>query len=372
MKHLFLALALVFTSSTAPRQQPTDFSRLVARLSEPGGFFDSDNLVSNETSYQHVMPALRTLGVRGGAYLGVGPEQNFTYLAEIKPEVALLIDIRRDNMLLHLLFKAMFETSENRMQYLCLLYGRPQPPDLGKWTDRPLDEILLYLDVTPGDSAVHRANHTRLMDRVTGYGVPLTDQDRATLQRFHAEFAVMGLELRYTSLNRPSRPGYPSQRDLYLATDFDGRPAGYLTTEERWRTVRELEQRDRVIPVVGDVSGPTAMTAIAAYLTQRKLKVSAFYLSNVEQYLFRNGVFPQFVANVRALPVGPGSVMIRSSFGRGWRYDGGAMPMPLPGHLSVQVMQTIPAFLQLTANAAAVGYGQLLSEHVIDLRARPQ
>lgn len=372
MKQLLLALALVFTGSSAPRQQSTEFSRLVTRLSEPGGFFDSDNLVSNETSYQHVMPALRTVGVRGGAYLGVGPEQNFTYIAEIRPEVALLVDIRRDNMLLHLLFKAMFETSLNRMQYLCLLYGRPEPPDLGKWTDRTLDEIMLYLDVTPGDSAVHRANHERLMQRVTGYGVPLTEQDRATLRRFHAEFAVMGLELRYTSLNRPSRPGYPSERDLYLATDLDGKPSGYLTTEERWRTIRELQVQNRMIPVVGDLSGPTAMTAIAAYLTERKLKVSAFYLSNVEQYLFRNGVFPQFVANVRALPAAPNGVMIRSSFGRGWRFDGGTLPMPLPGHLSAQVMQTIPAFLQITANPEAVGYWQLLSENVVDLRAKPQ
>ena len=372
MRQLLLALVLAFTSSAALPPQATDFSRLVARLSEGGGFFDSDNLVSNETSYLHVIPSFKALGVRGGAYVGVGPEQSFSYIAEIHPEIALLIDIRRDNLLLHLLFKAMFETAANRMEFLCLLYGRPAPPDLGRWNDRALDEILFYLDVTPGDSAVHAAKHAMLMDRVTTFGVPVTDLDRFTLARFHQEFAAAGLALRYTSLGRPSRPGYPSQRDLYLATDLLGRASGYLTSEERWRTVRDLERQNRVVPVVGDLSGQVAMKAIAVYLQEIGLTVSALYASNVEMYLFRQGSFPRFVENVRALPTGPTSVIIRSSFGRGWRNDGGNAPMPVPGHLSAQVMQTIPIFLQLTANPNFVGYWQLLTEGVIDLRVNPQ
>src|SRR4029453_14967345 len=104
-----LVLAFQVLSFSPVMAQETGFSRLVARLSEPGGFFDSDNLVSNETSYLHVLGAFDSLGVRGGAYIGVGPEQNFSYIARVKPEIALIIDIRRDNMLLHLLFKAMFE-----------------------------------------------------------------------------------------------------------------------------------------------------------------------------------------------------------------------------------------------------------------------
>ena len=109
MRSLLVALQLlVLAAPRAEARQETEFGRLIARLSEAGGFFDSDNLVSNETSYLHVIPAFKQLKIQGGAYLGVGPEQSFSYLAEIKPEVALLIDIRRDNMLLHLLFRAMF------------------------------------------------------------------------------------------------------------------------------------------------------------------------------------------------------------------------------------------------------------------------
>ncbi len=372
---LIVLQVLYFTSSQAPVRQTTPFAGLVARLSEPGGFFDSDNLVSNETSYLHVVPALHALRVRGGAYLGVGPEQNFSYLAEIRPDLALLIDIRRDNMLLHLLFKAMFETAENRIQYLCLLYGRPAPPNPSQWNTRSLEEILLYLEFTPGDSALHAANHAALMERVTGYGVPLTAVDRQTLERFHAEFATAGLNLRYTSLGRPSRPDYPSQRDLYSATDLDGQQVSYLSSEERFRIVRDLERQDRIVPVVGDLSGPIAMRAIAAYLKETGHTVTAMYVSNVEMYLFRQGTFGRYAENVRALPSTPGSVIVRSSFGRGWWRgpEPSPVPRPLPGQLSVQLMQTFGSFLDLTARGDSVGYWELLINSAVDLHpaARP-
>src|SRR5262245_14575437 len=89
-------LAAIFVGAT-PRRVALDardhkpFGALVARLSEPGGHFDSDNLISNETSYQHVIGKLRELGVRGGVYVGVGPDQNFTYMAKIRPRAAIMI-----------------------------------------------------------------------------------------------------------------------------------------------------------------------------------------------------------------------------------------------------------------------------------------
>ena len=367
---LIVLQVLFFTSSAAPVRQTTPFAGLVARLSEPGGFFDSDNLVSNETSYLHVVPAFRAMGVKGGAYLGVGPEQNFSYLAEIRPDIALLIDIRRDNMLLHLLFKAMFETAENRVQYLCLLYGRRVPPNPSQWNNRPLEEILLYLEFTPGDSALHAATHVTLMERVTRYGVPLSELDRRTLWRFHDEFAAAGLNLRYTSLGRPSRPGYPSQRDLYTATDLDGQQASYLSSEDRFRMVRDLERQNRIVPVVGDLAGPIAMKAIAEYLKETGRTISAFYVSNVEMYLFRQGSFPRYAENVRALPSTPGSIIVRSWFGRGWRgTEPGPIPQPQPGHLSVQLMQTFASFLDLTAHPDSLGYWDILINSAVDLPA---
>lgn len=365
---VFQLLAVVAPAAAA--RQDTEFGRLVARLSENGGFFDSDNLVSNETSYLHVIPALKALKVQGGAYLGVGPEQNFSYLAEIKPDIAILIDIRRDNMLLHLLFRAMFTAARNRLDYLCLLYGRPAPRELDRWNNRPLDQILAYLDRTPGDSALHDLNHTGLMGQVEQYGVPLTPLDRQTLRRFHNEFFAAGLELRYTSLGRGARPGYPSERQLYLSTDLDGHQVSYLSTEKRFRVVRDLERNGRIVPVVGDLSGPAAMRAIGAYLREIRRDVTAMYVSNVEMYLFRQGNFGRYAENVRSLPAGAGGVIMRSYFGRGgMMMNGEEWPRPLPGHLSAQILQPFQAFLTATARGDSLSYRDILVSGVVDLHA---
>jgi hypothetical protein len=148
----------------------------------------------------------------------------------------------------------------------------------------------------------------------------------------------------------------------------------YLSSEGRFRVVRDLERQNRVIPVVGDLSGPVAMKAIAGYLKETGRTVTAFYVSNVEMYLFRQGNFPRYAENVRALPSTPASVIIRSSFGRGWRgADPGPVPQPLPGHLSVQLMQTFASFLDLTAHPDSLGYWDILINSAVDLHpaARP-
>src|SRR6267142_1215264 len=114
-----------------PQQQPraaTDvqvsieqFGKYIDEWSEPEGYFDSDNFISNETSYLHVIEDLHSRVRPGGIYLGVGPDQNFSYIVHTRPTLAIITDIRRQNMLEHLLFKALFGMSSNRAEYLTLL-----------------------------------------------------------------------------------------------------------------------------------------------------------------------------------------------------------------------------------------------------------
>src|SRR5262249_28372814 len=89
-----------------------------------GGYFQSDNFLSNESGYQSVIPALLKTVKPGGVYIGVGPEQNFTYIGALQPKIAFIIDIRRQNMLEHLFYKALMETSANRSEFLSRLFGR--------------------------------------------------------------------------------------------------------------------------------------------------------------------------------------------------------------------------------------------------------
>src|ERR687891_250314 len=98
-----LAVFAVWLASpvrTALPERLTDeqFWAIVTESSEPGGSFRSDNLLSNELQMQHVIPELIKTAPPGRAYLGVGPEQNFTYISVLKPSIAFIVDIRRGNL----------------------------------------------------------------------------------------------------------------------------------------------------------------------------------------------------------------------------------------------------------------------------------
>ena len=144
-----------------PTPAPSPFAQLVEKLSEPSGYFDTDNLISNEKSYLHVMPHLEQRDITGGIYIGVGPDQNFSYIARIRPTVAFIVDIRRDNLLLHLLFKALFATARNRMEYLSLLTGRPVPDGVESWRDAGIDRIVAYIDSTRPSATLALDRHRR-------------------------------------------------------------------------------------------------------------------------------------------------------------------------------------------------------------------
>ena len=137
-------LCIGIVHALAP-QQPPHFASEIARLSEPEGSFDTDNLISNEREYLSVIASLVAGNVSGGTYVGVGPDQNFSYIARIRPKRAYIIDIRRDNLLLHLLFKALFALSTTRVEYLSYLTGRVPPADAAMWTEKSIDQIVGYV-----------------------------------------------------------------------------------------------------------------------------------------------------------------------------------------------------------------------------------
>ncbi len=382
MKRLLLASLCVLSGCTDGRgadsaiarshivvqdvEPDSSFARLIERLSEPGGYFDTDNLISNETSYLHVVGALEELDVRGGAYIGVGPDQNFSYIAAVRPEIAFIVDIRRDNLLQHLMFKALFALARNRLEYLCLLHGRLLPDDVAEWDERTIDEIVDYIDRTAADSGVAVAALEAVATRAAGFGYPLSESDLETIRRFHGMFVREGLGLRFQSYGRRPRPYYPTYRQLLLELDLNGRKASYLANEEAFQFVKSLQERDLVIPAVGDFAGGHALRAVGEYLRERGTRVSAFYTSNVEQYVMRDGAFYRYAQNLAQLPRTDNSVIIRSYFGRNFGY---VHPQAVPGYYSVQLLQTIENLLSYQSAAGDLSYLELVNLGAIDLQA---
>lgn len=306
-----LCAAVLFPTQA---QSPGSFAHRIASLSEPGGYFDTDNLISNEGSYVAVLPELAQRKVRGGAYIGVGPDQNFTYIAATRPSIAFIVDIRRDNLLLHLLFKAIFELAPTRLGYLELVFGRTPSPETAGWKSASVERILSHVESRHPSDAEIASVRTKVDAVVARLGVSLSDDDRRTIDRFHRRFVQAGTGLRFQSLGRAPRPYYPTYRDLLVARDSSGR-GSFLATEDDYQFVKQLHRRDLIVPVVGDVSGAKALRAIGQLLEERNERLMALYISNVEFYLFRDDRFQRYLENLGRIPHHANAVIIRSVFG---------------------------------------------------------
>jgi hypothetical protein len=336
-------LLLLLPGSGVDARRPTlpariddaTFWRLFTEYSEPGGTFRSENLVSNERAFPAVLPKVAERASRSSAYIGVGPEQNFSYLAALKPRVAFIVDIRRQNAVLHLLYKAIFELSPTRAEFLSRLFSRPRARHLGPGAS-PRELMEAFAIGTPSADAF-AANLEEIRTLLTvRHGWPIGEADLAGVKYVYEAFFESGPDIRYSMRSfRRGRP-FPNFAELMTATDDRGGFGSFLADEARYRAVRDLQVRNLVIPVVGDFAGERALAAVGGYLREHGLVVTAFYASNVEQYLFRGDGWETFARNLSALPINGRSVLVRSvfsGFGQGWPGGSSTVPGPGPGGL---------------------------------------
>ena len=309
-----VAFAVVANAGAAQptRLSDAEFWKLVTDISEPGGYFRiTDNFTSNEREVGQLFSMLRSSGVAGGVYMGVGPEQNFTYIASIRPKMAFVVDIRRQAVMQHLMSKAMFELSKDRADFIALLFSRARPGGLDSTTaiDRIWDA---FWNVAP-DTATATRNLTRVVDHLTkAHHFTFTEQEMGQLKSVMQAFVSYGPSI--------STRGAPGGRGNFgggfadmtgYSPDSTGRAQSFLSSEENFRTVKSLQEKNLVVPVSGDFGGPKAIRAIGTWLKEQGGVVSAFYVSNVEQYLFQDEKGRAFYENVATLPVDARSVFVR-------------------------------------------------------------
>jgi len=328
-------------SSSAARAAETDahrFADLVDGLSESDTYFFSDNLVTNETSYLQIADDLPSKVDSTGVYVGVGPEQNFSYIALTRPSAAYIVDIRRGNMLLHLLYRAAFEEAASRAHFVALLLGRAH--DLAKTTDAnaKIEEVLASGTAGDASEATYAAAHRALVARIQGYGVKLGDQDWEGIEKMHRTFFEKGLGLRFELKENNGRL-YPTLREILATKSPSGAVGGYLATEDAFRFLQGLERSGHVVPIVGNFAGDKALPQLASYLKSEGRTVGTFYVSNVEQYLLDPPIWSKWVGNVRALPKTDKSLFIRAYLDQGKKH-----PRQMKGHRTATVMSRMIDF----------------------------
>ena len=319
------------TEALPQRLDDRTFWALVTEFSEPSGTFRSDNLVSNETVFQHVIPALRERIVPASAYVGVGPDQNFTYIAALKPKIAFIVDIRRQNMMLHLMYKAIVELSPTREEFLSRLFSRPVPARSS--ASASPDALLAAFQAEEPDPVAFERNRAEIYAHLQRtHGFHLSRQDLAGIDYVFRAFYSAGPDLRYSFGRGSGWQPFPTYRDLMVADDGKGVQRSYLANEELYGVLRDMHERNLIVPLVGDFAGPKALRSVARYLDLHHATVSVFYTSNVEQYLFPGRVvnvadaWQRFYDNVGALPITSNSTFIRAFFNN----QGRIMRIPSP------------------------------------------
>jgi hypothetical protein len=299
------------SDSLPSRLTDREFWQLFSDLSEPDGAFRSDNLISNEVKFQAVIPALMRAVQPGGAYLGVGPEQNFTYIAALRPKIAFIVDVRRGNADLHFMYKALFELSADRAEFVARLFSRGRPPNLSA-RSTAADLFAAFAGPEPNERVLTENLAAVRHQLVTVHNLPLSSDDLERIESIYRAFFLMGPKIQYSPYGSFGSTLQPTYAQLMVARDDFGEARAFLASEAAYAAVRDLERRNAIVPVVGDFAGPKALRAVGQYLRGRHALVSAFYLSNVEEYLQQNGVWNAFCQNVASLPIDDATRFIRS------------------------------------------------------------
>src|SRR5215475_9307599 len=291
-----------------------EFWRITQDFSERAGTFQSDNLLSNERWFQHVVPPLVQRAQQNRVYVGVGPEQNFTYIVALKPKMAFIVDIRRGNFDFHLIYKALFELSADRAEFVSRLFSRPRPEGLS--AKSTVEEIFTaFANVQSTDTLYSRNMRAIVNDLTRVHQFQLSSADILRMQHIYNAIYAYGPSIQYSTTTNAGRriTREPKYAELMKAADQGGFEHSFLATEDAFEWMKRFESENRLVPVMGDFAGPKALRSVGQYLTERDATVSAFSLSNVEEYLKQDGKEPAFCANASTLPVDDSSTFIRSS-----------------------------------------------------------
>jgi hypothetical protein len=317
---VFLALTPGFflAADTLPSQlSDSAYWKMISDFSEPDNSSSqfAEWLTGNESGYQYPLPALTKAVAPGGVYLGVGPEQNFTYIAAVRPKIAFLIDFRREILLEHLMYKAIFETSADRADFVGKLFSRKRPAELT--ADSSVNSIFAAYGSIRADSDLEEAHLKEILSRLkTVHQFPLSDQDAARIRGIHLAFFRYGLQIANEG------PGY---QGMMTSTDADGRNWSFLASKENYERVRTLQEKNLIVPLVGDFSGPKTLRMVGEYVRDHGAIVNVFYVSNVENYLrselapglARSSTWQAWTRNAASLPIDDSSQFIRWLLGAG-------------------------------------------------------
>lgn len=209
----------------------------------------------NELSPHLWYPAVQR---RGGAFLGVGTDLNYTLAAWARAELVVVMDFDQSIVDLHRCYLGLLENCETPLHFL------------SAWSH------------ARRDASVDLLRQRWSSDERRG---EIVRAFRTAQPMVSDRLARMRGNLRAQSL-----PSFPDDASDYAH-------------------VRSLARNDRIVVVRGDYDGTATVLALASALTNAALPLGVVYLSNVEQYL---DYTPNFRRNFLALDTHRDAVVVRT------------------------------------------------------------
>lgn len=311
-----MAACVAKNSQAGLIQEIHEFVGLLKDLSlKPTGPESVDNLMTNEDSIASVMDQAASEVPQGTVYLGVGPDQNFSLIAATKPHMALIIDYRKKNQLLHFFHLALIHLSNDRTTYLEKFWARDsQPqPELTLKTPDPSDSQLSSFVKSPFKPDMLKTLQNDVITFLSAWEM-LTTDDFDNIRRIQARLAGPGPKARFLALKM-----YPEIQSLIQAKTRSGKPGHWLASDDHYQTVRNLVTRYQLLPIVGDwaekpgTNVKSTFRQLSAWLISKRLQVGCIYISDVEFFLMRGSHFSKYIANLSRLPLHHEARVVRTS-----------------------------------------------------------
>jgi hypothetical protein len=209
-----------------------------------------------------------------------------------------------------LMYKALFEMSPNRAEFLSRLFSRPL-----RSTPSPeasVDQVFNSLSPGNGSPQLLAQNVQAIKENLQKtHGYTFNGKDLQTIDYIASLFTRYGPDAHLTTYGT-------TYRALMRANDGTGNNRNFLASESSYQFVRDMQRKNLIVPVVGDFAGPKALRAVGRYLQEHAAEVTTFYVSNVEEYIQSpRETWTGYCRNISALPINASSTFIR--FGRGGR-----------------------------------------------------
>jgi hypothetical protein len=247
------------------------------------GLFPIKHVTSNE--WQNGVFVSEVRRRPGGAFLGLGGEQNYTLIAAGRSQVAFIVDSNPVVIEIHRAYHALHKLAPTRTAFVAYLSGREPPPHQAGAT---MAEIVARVEKQPPLDAARLLREAR--------GLVSANEMQALGKMIHGQFGTLYMA------GKPS--GSFAEHFARMAREprSPTRFACWLDHDQSYAAVRARIESNAIHLVTGSIAGEQTLRSIAAAARKMGVVFHHVYLSNAPDYVFGSGAGRQLAANLRLLP----------------------------------------------------------------------